>query len=88
MVALTNTNGESASHLKMPFWIVISAKVFLPAVKSSFQFFMASTMNLMTFCISRIFSDNVLSRIPETYRRLSYCFSTPGLQFSDYLCTP
>ena len=43
IIAITNSNGESASPLKMPL------SIFPRAVNSTFQFSIASVINFMTF---------------------------------------
>ena len=37
IMAITNSNGDCASPWNMPLWIFTSAKVFPPAVNSTFQ---------------------------------------------------
>ena len=46
--AITNSDGDSASCWYIPFGSFTSAKLFHPAVDSTFQFFMVYSMNLMT----------------------------------------
>ena len=48
VIAITNSHNESASPWKMDLWIFTSAQAFYPAVNSTFQFYVASIMNLMT----------------------------------------
>ena len=46
---IINNNGEKAFFWTITFWMFISAKVFPPAVNSTFKFLMTSVKNFMTF---------------------------------------
>ena len=48
VIAITNSNGNSASPWKTTPRIFTSAKFFLPAIYSTLQLFMVSSMTLMT----------------------------------------
>ena len=48
IIAITNSNDDSASPWNIPLWIYTFAKIFLPAFSFTLQFFMVSSMNLMT----------------------------------------
>ena len=68
IIAIKNSNGESASPWNRPLWSLTSAKVLSAAVNSTIQFFMASGMNFKTY-ISCIFSGNQLSSFAGLYHR-------------------
>ena len=48
IIAITNSNGDSASPWNMPLWIFTSVKLFPPAVISTLQFSMVFSINFMT----------------------------------------
>ena len=48
IISITNSEGEFASPWKIPFWIFTAAKIFPPAINSTFQFFIATVKNVMT----------------------------------------
>ena len=48
VIDIKNNNGDSASHWNIPLWIFTSGKVFSPAVSSTLQFFVVSSINLTT----------------------------------------
>ena len=50
IMAIMNSKGDSASPLKMPLWIFVSAMLLPPAVSSTLQVFMVCSMKFMTSC--------------------------------------
>ena len=50
-MAIMNSKGDSASPWKIPLWIFVSAKLFLPAVNSTLQVFMVFSMKFMTYIL-------------------------------------
>ena len=69
------------------FWIFTSAKIFLPAVISIYQFFMASVMKFITLSdILYIFRYLIV----QVFMTISYsfcCWSMPWLNFSVLFCS-
>ena len=49
-MAIMNSNGDSASPRKIPFWIFVSAKLFPPAVNFTLNVFMVFSIKFMTSC--------------------------------------
>ncbi len=45
IMAITNSNGDSASLWNMPLWIFTSAKLYPPAVNSTHQVWMVFSIN-------------------------------------------
>ena len=50
IMAIINSNGDSASPWNIPLWIFASAKLLPPAVKSTLPIFMAFSIKFMTSC--------------------------------------
>ena len=48
IIAITNSNGNSASPWNIPLWIFASAKLFLSAVNSTFWIFLVYSIKFMT----------------------------------------
>ena len=48
IIAITNSNGDSASPWNMPLWIFTSAKIFPSAVNSTLQVSVFFSINFMT----------------------------------------
>ena len=48
IIAITNSKGYNASPWNIPFWIFTSAKLFPPAVNSTIQLFMVTSIEFMT----------------------------------------
>ena len=48
IIAIINSNGDSVSPWIIPLWIFVSAKLFPPAFNSTFQVYMAFSIEFMT----------------------------------------
>ena len=48
IIAITNSNGDSASPWKIPLWIFTTAKLFSPVVNYTLQISIVISINLMT----------------------------------------
>ena len=48
IIAIMNSNGDSASPCNIPLWIFASPKLFPPAIDSSLQVFMVFSIKFMT----------------------------------------
>ena len=48
IIAIINSNGDSASPWNIPLWIFASAQLFLPAVNSTLQVFMFFSIKFMS----------------------------------------
>ena len=47
IIAITNSNGDSAYNWNIPFCILTSCKLFFPAINSTLHFFMVSSVTLV-----------------------------------------
>ena len=47
IIAIINSNGDSASPWNIPLWIFVSAKLFPPAINSTLQVFMVFSIKFM-----------------------------------------
>ena len=70
IIIIANSNGQSVSPWKIPLWIFTIASVFLPAVNSAFQFFMASVINLTSLSDILYILDILLSNFAGSHHRL------------------
>ena len=50
IMAIINNKGDNASPWKIPLWIFVSAKLLPPAVNSTLQVFIISSLKFMTSC--------------------------------------
>ena len=71
IMAIMNSNGESASPWKIPLCIFVSAKILPPAVNPTRQIFMVFSIKFMTSCDILYISSPFIIQLSETK---SYAF--------------
>ena len=73
IMAIMNSNSDSASPRKIPLWIFVTAKLFPPVVNSTFQVFMVFLWLHVIFCT---FCGSLLSSFAKPYPMPFCCQSS------------